>query len=214
MYSVHIMTSIGDLPVELIEQIALCSARSLNVFLQVHRKFYERSQKPGMKKLYCDAVTCIKTSRSAVSRTVAGRRHAFDQPAVTYIIKRCTNGPKRKRAGGPPYLNTKGREEWYYNGQRHRSDDLPAITTFDGTTTWYSHDKRHRVGGPAIITSEGAREWYQRGKLHRLDGPAAIASDGCKEWYRNGKRHRIGGPAFESDGDEDEYWEYGVRILS
>jgi hypothetical protein len=85
-----------------------------------------------------------------------------------------------------PSISDKYGEEWWVNGQRHRtSGNGPAV--IDRTWNrkiWYINGKRHRKDGPAVI--EGNRkEWYINNEIHREDGPAVISIN-YKYWYING----------------------------
>ena len=52
-------------------------------------------------------------------------------------------------------------EEWWFDGDRHRGFDLPAITEADGTQKWYRNGKRHReYNRPAVIYADGSKEWW------------------------------------------------------
>ena len=66
----------------------------------------------------------------------------------------------------PAVICTKGNQEWYVNGTRHRYHDAPAVMYANGHQEWYVHDKRHRDNDmPATIYANGCQEWYIHGKL-------------------------------------------------
>lgn len=79
---------------------------------------------------------------------------------------------------------------WFYNGQRHREHDLPAVVNSHGTLEWWYHGQRHRDPKndlPAIKYQGGAQMWYYQGKLHRENGrPAVIMGSGDEEWWQHG----------------------------
>lgn len=141
----------------------------------------------------------------------------------------------------PDYCYHRGNDEpalvssfiltWFEDGERHRSDDLPAqiiskcpefdpTQSYAGATkckqtaqlTWFKHGKIHREKGPAIIyfTPKGVGKWWeQEGKIHRLDGPAVEHPDGGKEWFVNGQHHRLDGPARIKPDGTQEWWVNG-----
>ena len=91
-------------------------------------------------------------------------------------------------------------EQWFKNGELHRDEDLPAMTTYRGRQIneegWYQNGKLHRENNPARITYKGEQkvleEWYQHGKLHRaVHLPAFIEYDDKKikneKWYTRGE---------------------------
>ena len=59
------------------------------------------------------------------------------------------------------------------------------MTWSDGREDWYVNGQRHRTDGPAIVYAEGAGSaWYLNGELHRVDGPALEFATGAKSWYQ------------------------------
>ena len=73
-------------------------------------------------------------------------------------------------------------EVWFLNGQRHRDDDLPALTNYSKgclRREWCQHGQLHREGAPASLTTDIktgmvlAEAWFRADKLHREDGLAA-----------------------------------------
>ena len=101
-----------------------------------------------------------------IYRTIAGKYHRTDGPAVEY---------------------EDGTRAWYINGKKGRTDG-PAYIDSDGTQEWWINDTRHRTDGPAVIYADGDRLWYQNDELHRTDGPAVIRADGTTEWWINGSK--------------------------
>ena len=72
------------------------------------------------------------------------------------------------------------------NGNLHSFDDLPA-REYWGNKEWYYHGELHRDNDlPALISTRGDKEWYQHGKRHRDNGPAVVRKDGVCSWYRHG----------------------------
>ncbi len=101
---------------------------------------------------------------------------------------------------------------WFFNGLKHREEDLPAETTyFDNgqvkSKTYYKGGMRHRHGKPASITYYSSGEtkeevYYLLDKQSRYscisfgDLPSAIRynKDGTisyKEWCEQGKLNRL-----------------------
>lgn len=110
-------------------------------------------------------------------------------------------------------------EEWYLNGQFHRTDG-PACQAwnpngFKTKTQWYYQGQLHRTNGPAQELRDDKRHsysWYIEGRLHRVDGPAEIIMSMTEKhnyyterWYKWGKIHRLDGPAmYENTTDIGE----------
>jgi hypothetical protein len=61
-----------------------------------------------------------------------------------------------------------GNEDWYLNGELHRTDG-PAC-----------------IGQPDSKGNPGDIAWFMNGKKHRTDGPAVEYGHGHKEWWVNG----------------------------
>lgn len=82
---------------------------------------------------------------------------------------------------------------WYYAGENHRENDLPAIITELGSRHWYKYGNRHRENDlPAITYRDGESHWFYNGKEHRdNDLPAIIQNNGNRYWYQYGQRKRI-----------------------
>jgi len=60
-----------------------------------------------------------------------------------------------------------GDKVWYYNGQIHRNEDLPAIICANGDKMWYRYGKLHRDNElPAIVYYKGNMKWYNDGKRY------------------------------------------------
>jgi hypothetical protein len=55
------------------------------------------------------------------------------------------------------------------------------------TQEWYLNGNRHRTDGPAYIGANGYQAWFLNGNRHRTDGAARIWANGYQEWYLNGK---------------------------
>jgi hypothetical protein len=83
-------------------------------------------------------------------------------------------------------------KEWFYNGQHHRDNDMPAVIDNDINYYYYVHGKKHRDNDmPAVIEPlEDNHEWYNHGELHRENDKPAIISSNLKEWYYKGRKHR------------------------
>lgn len=79
---------------------------------------------------------------------------------------------------------------WYFCGQVHRSNDMPAKVHQEaiGRMSWYHRGLLHRDNDkPAIVRLVG-KEWYRHGKRHRDgDKPALISRDGTVSWYVDDK---------------------------
>jgi hypothetical protein len=58
---------------------------------------------------------------------------------------------------------------YYFDGNLHREEDLPAYIDFNGTQMWYIHGELHRETGPAKIYDdstlrcEDEKVYYLRG---------------------------------------------------
>ena len=94
-------------------------------------------------------------------------------------------GQRHRTDGLPAVIYASGRQEWWANGQRHRTDGLPAVIHPNGHRTWWVNGQLYRTDVPAVIDAGGSQEWYRNGRLHRIDGPAVILSDGSEYWYIN-----------------------------
>ena len=77
-----------------------------------------------------------------------------------------------------------GRQEWWLNGKRHRTDG-PAVV-YNNTSNvsvkqeYWLNGLRHREDGPAIEYNNELREWwFYKGSIHRLDGPAYRTNNTC-----------------------------------
>ena len=94
--------------------------------------------------------------------------------------------------------------------------DTYPTRTGRGFKIWYNKEgEEHREGGPAVIWPNGREEYWINGSLHRTDGPAIIENNGYQAYFQYGKKHRLDGPAViyvDSEGSQEEYWEYGKKI--
>ena len=89
----------------------------------------------------CRKCTKYISPNKSIDRMVNGVYHCETKPAIVgYYISG----------------NIKT-ESWWYNGELHRDDDLPACTEYSCGgiiyRSWIKHDKYHRECGPA-------RVWY------------------------------------------------------
>lgn len=156
-------------------------------------------------------------------RNINGELHCDNGPAVFDIkkeyVKYYKNG-KLHREDGPAVIqpiyvdgcNTI--EEWYFDGQLHRSDDNPAVyRTFANPyhsngyeKLYYKNGKLHREKGPARYLYDPDNdnpdndnpdnglmcEWYYEGELHRGNGNPAqyiLFQNGdtcCVSYYYHG----------------------------
>jgi hypothetical protein len=66
------------------------------------------------------------------------------------------------RVGEPAVVDAQGQMEWFFDGQLHRDEGLPAR---DGDPQeWWVDGLRHREAGPALTWSGGRhREWWLEG---------------------------------------------------
>jgi hypothetical protein len=133
-----------------------------------------------------------------------GKKHRVDGPAViTGTRREWYFNDLRHRSDGPAVESDSTEigtawnptivQEWWLNGVKHRSGDLPAVVHVNGTLEWWQWGKRHRPHGPAImsyynnsISNTPTTHWYQNGLLHRSIGPAIKYSDGSELWYYHG----------------------------
>ena len=113
------------------------------------------------------------------------------------------------------YVERRGLQEWYMDGNLHR-EDAPA-RIINGLHEWYIHGQLHRVGGPAVYYTKGIfpnlQAWYIHGQRHRDDrGPAVIYQDELlqeqpyEEWWYSGKKHNMYGPAVIWPDNSVEWW--------
>jgi hypothetical protein len=59
-----------------------------------------------------------------------------------------------------------GNKEWYWHGQLHRRNDLPAVEYATGDKCWYLDGKLHRENDkPAVEIVDGSKCWYLYGKF-------------------------------------------------
>ena len=59
-----------------------------------------------------------------------------------------------------------GYKRWYWEGWKHRWNDLPAVILSDGSEFWYRDGFRHREGNkPAIMWINGKEEYWENGKM-------------------------------------------------
>ncbi len=128
------------------------------------------------------------------------------------------------RIGGPAKIWNIGGSEYWYNGNKHRSDGPACQYKCNNisTTEWYMNGVMHNPTGPAKVVlknnKEEIHEWYINGVMHNTTGPARVCKIGNKEvreYWQNGMKHRLDGPAIErSDNTTSrEYWING-RYLS
>jgi hypothetical protein len=125
---------------------------------------------------------------AAIARVLdEGPTRRYRDPAGRIVWEWQSDSVKH-REDGPAHIERNAQsgiivhEEWWSNGQRHRTDGGPALVLRDSLT------------GQILF-----EEWWLNGKRHRDDGPAAIRRDGPtghvihEEWWRDGERvpHRI-----------------------
>lgn len=127
---------------------------------------------------------------------------------------------KLHREDGPA-LTRGQREEWYWNGIRHRVGGPAVKDPSQGVEMWYQNGEHHRSDGPATILESvspdgtGSRSrtltWYYLGLRHNAYGPADICTEDGRiyreQYYIAGQRHRIDGPAYveyDHNGNESE----------
>ena len=98
------------------------------------------------------------------------------------------NGLRHRDNDLPARIDVNGNKYWYYNGNFHRKNDLPAIIYANGDKHWYCHEKLHRENDlPAIIYNNGTKYWYKNDELHRKNFlPEVIYANGDKFWFYNG----------------------------
>lgn len=89
----------------------------------------------------------------------------------------------------PAVIFQSGREEWYYNGLRHRENNKPAITYKDKKQyeEYWFEGKLHRTDGPAFETISQVI-WCFHGKYHRYEGPAHWQAGKGMDWYIHGQK--------------------------
>lgn len=121
-----------------------------------------------------------------------------------------------------PAIELPFKEEWYFNGERHRIGG-PAVTwKKDGTQNeWWVGGKRltkeaYDAKYPTRYLENGPKgteeRWYLGDRLHREDGPALDLSSGYQEWCLFGNLHREDGPAVIDD--RGELWYYHGKHYS
>lgn len=122
------------------------------------------------------------------------------------------NGERHRDNGLPAFERANGNRQWWVHGKQHRDHDLPAIERVDGYCEWVVNGIRHRDGGPAVIRADGGEMWMVHGEYHRVGGlPAVTNGEGSNEYYENGKLHRANGlPAVDVNyGHYQEWWVCG-----
>jgi hypothetical protein len=83
-----------------------------------------------------------------------------------------------------PFINFYGDKEWWIDG------NLRAKIYKNGDKFYYYNGLKHRDNDlPAVELANGCKFWYQNGKYHRETGPAIELLDGIKEWYINGQQY-------------------------
>lgn len=99
-----------------------------------------------------------------------------------------------------------------YKGVLH-SSKYPSITRDNGDRWWYWNGQLHRDNDlPAYISNDGRQGWYQNGIQHRGDDkPTHVHPNGYMEWRVNGRLHRVNGPAVVDPIHGDSYYTYGCR---
>jgi len=75
---------------------------------------------------------------------------------------------------------TNASEEWFFNGNLHRENDLPAYT-YNGDKYWYKHGERHRTNGPAVECDDGCLQWWLNGKRYLTQQDHELALNPHKE---------------------------------
>lgn len=103
------------------------------------------------------------------------------------------------------YFHYKINNDTYLFHCLHSIDDKPAVIR-NYKNEWCYQNELHRENDlPAAIYNNNAKAWYYYGKLHREnDLPAIIQSNGDKLWYYHGDRHRANNlPTFiKANGDK------------
>ena len=120
------------------------------------------------------------------------------------------------RENGPAIQRFDGSFAFMLDNKYHRDNGQPAVVYIDDGKTvreeWWFNGERHRANGPAVTTKFGEEQWYWKGQFHRDDGPAITNYEGVKCWYKHGVRHRDGGPAIVYPNG-DELWFINGREL-
>lgn len=184
------MTSILDLPLELLDELAVdeSSYRALLSIPKFARSITPNRRIDFMIKFKHTVEIGFEPSYSfRYLLEIDDYDHLMDEDATldrTFII-------------------------WKRNGKIHRLDG-PALTNGAGYELWFRDDKIHRDNYPAFKSSDGEL-WYKHGKLHREDGPAVIDNVlHCRWYYRNGDPHREDGPAcIDKRNNRRGYWKNG-----
>lgn len=87
----------------------------------------------------------------------------------------------------PAHTND-GNLRWYYNGNPHRENDLPACINVNGNMHWYYNGNRHRENDLPAITTKDEQYWFYDGEQHRENNlPAVICINGIKQWWYEGR---------------------------
>ena len=105
-----------------------------------------------------------------------------DMDGTTYHYKITNKTKLLHNPDGPAIVittpNTFGRNIWYIDGKRHRTDG-PAVEWQDGDCDYYVNGKRHRLDGPAIIR-------FVRNRTRDISLMNTRSND-ILTWYVNGK---------------------------
>jgi hypothetical protein len=104
--------------------------------------------------------------------------------------------------------------KYAFKDELYHSADLPAVVHPSGHQEWWLEGQRHRSKGPAVVFEDGGQEWWKYGEKHRLNGPAVSYANGHKEWWVYGKLHRLEGPAVEYNNGKKEWWEDGEFLYA
>lgn len=180
----------NDLPLELIELIALQSPSVWFSLVQVFRYLANISQEAWYKHILQEK---LLFKRFDITDIIG-----IGPFKITYKIAYILNDQLHTIID--PCIIIDGTQIWYKNGAIHRDDDHPAKIYPDGTTEWWRNGNLHRDNDqPARIYANnfvqeelrGTQERWTYGVLDRDDGPAIIRPNGEQQWWKNGRRYKI-----------------------
>jgi len=95
-----------------------------------------------------------------------GLLHRKNGPAVILPIGICLFYNNGELIKTHPFVKQKAIKTYNENGKLHSYNDLPAVTTTNGSKWWYKNGELHRDNDlPAVVFPTGTKEWWLNGKF-------------------------------------------------
>ena len=105
-----------------------------------------------------------------------------------------------------PATVDKDRMTWYYLGEIHRGNDLPAVVIVGERYEWWTHGIPGRDGDRPAVVTRMVKEWIVDDKLHRDGGqPAVVWYNGDADYFTHGVQDRDNAPAVVMRGHQIYY---------